>query len=45
MQQDVVLQGEMEPFEGHSSTHGCLTSLRNKPWQKQPGHLSGSVPD
>ena len=23
-------QGELEPFEGHSNTHGHLTSLRNK---------------
>ena len=29
-------QGKMEPFEDHPSTHGCLTSFRNKPQQKQP---------
>ena len=23
-------QGDMEPFKDHPSTHGCLTSLRNK---------------
>ena len=32
--------GEMEPFKQHLSTHGYLTSLRNKPQQKQPGQLS-----
>ena len=30
-------QGEMEPFEEHPSACGLLTSLRNKPQQKQPG--------
>ena len=34
-------QGEMEPFEGDPSNHGHLTSLRNKPYLKQPGQLSG----
>ena len=33
-------QGGMEPFEDHLSTHGCLTSLINKPQQKQPGQRS-----
>ena len=28
--------GEMEQFEDHLSTRGCLTSLRNKPQQKEP---------
>ena len=32
--------GEMEPFKHHQSTHGYLTSLRNKPQQKQPRQLS-----
>ena len=32
-------QGDMEPFEGNPSTCGCLTSLRNKPQQKQSEHL------
>ena len=36
-------QGDMEPFEGNPSTHGCLTSLRNKPQQKQPRQLSASI--
>ena len=29
-------QGDMQPFEGDPYTRGCLTSLRNKPQQKQP---------
>ena len=33
-------QGEIEPFKDHLSTCGCLTNLRNKPQQKQPGQLS-----
>ena len=36
-------QGDMESFEGDPSTHGHLTSLRNKPQQKQPGQLSASI--
>ena len=32
-------QWDMEPFEGDLSTHGHLTSLRNKPQQKQPGNF------
>ena len=32
--QQSACQGEMEPFEDHPSTHGHLTSLRNKPHQK-----------
>ena len=36
--------GEMEPFEDHPSTRGHLTSLRNKPQQKQPGQLSALIP-
>ena len=24
-------KGDMQPLEGNPSTHGCLTSLRNKP--------------
>ena len=28
--------GEMEPFEDDLSTRGHLTSLRNRPQQKQP---------
>ena len=36
-------QGDMEPFEGSPSTCGCLTSLRNKPQQKQPRQLSASI--
>ena len=39
-----VYQGEMEPSEDHPSTHGCLTSLRKKTQQKQPGQLSAPVP-
>ena len=35
-------QGDMEPFEGDLSTRGHLTSLRNKPQQKQPRQLSVS---
>ena len=31
---------EMKLFKNHPSTHGCPTSLRNKPQQKQPGQLS-----
>ena len=37
-------QGDMQPFEGDPYTHGRLTSLRNKPQQKQPGQLSASIP-
>ena len=36
-------QGGMQPFEGNLSTHGCLTSLRNKPQQKWCGQLSASI--
>ena len=36
-------QGDMQPFEGDSSTHEHLTSLRNKPQQKQPRQLSASM--
>ena len=38
--------GEMEPFKDHpiASTHGHLTSLRNKPQQKQPGQPSLPIP-
>ena len=34
--------GEMEPFEDYLSTHGYLTSIRNKP--QQAGQLSVSMP-
>ena len=39
-------QGDMKPFEGdpYAYTRGRLTSLRNKPLQKQPGQLSASIP-
>ena len=37
-------QGDMQPFEGDLYTHGHLTSLRNKPQQKQPRQLSASIP-
>ena len=37
-------QGGMQPFEGDLYTRGRLTSLRNKPQQKQPGQLSASIP-
>ena len=36
-------QEDMEPFKGDPSTHGHLTSLRNKPQQKQPRQLSASI--
>ena len=36
-------QGDVEPFEGDPSTRGHLTSLRNKPQQKQPRQLSAPV--
>ena len=32
-------QGDMKPFEGDPYTRGRLTSLRNKPQQKQPGRV------
>ena len=32
-------QGDMDPFEGDLSTHGCLTSLRNKPQQSRQGNF------
>ena len=34
-----ICQGEIEPFEDHSSTHGHLTSLRNKPKQSNLGNF------
>ena len=37
-------QGDVQPFEGDPYTRGHLTSLRNKPQQKQPGKLSASIP-
>ena len=37
-------QGNMELFESDQSTYGCLTILRNKTQQKQPGQLSASLP-
>ena len=36
--------GKMEPLRDNLSTHGYLTSLRNKPQQKQPGKLSAPIP-
>ena len=36
-------QGDMDPFEGNPSTRGHLTSLRNKPQQKQPRERSASI--
>ena len=36
-------QVDMEPFEGVQNTCGCLTSLRNKPQQKQSGNISASI--
>ena len=32
-------QGYMKPSEGDLYTHGCLTSLRNKPQQSSPGNF------
>ena len=37
-------QGDMQPFEDDLYTRGRLTSLRNKPQQKQPRQLSASIP-
>ena len=37
-------QEDMQLFEGDPYTPGRLTSLRNKPQQKQPGKLSVSIP-
>ena len=42
--QQSACQGDMQPFEGDPYTRGRLTSLRNKPQQKQPGQLSASIP-
>ena len=36
-------QGDMQLFESDPYTRECLTSLRNKPQQKQPGQLSASI--
>ena len=36
-------QGDMGPFEGNPNTCGHLTSLRNKPQQKQPRQLSAPI--
>ena len=38
-----AFQGDMEPVEGNLNTRGHLTSLRNKPQQKQLGQLSASI--
>ena len=38
-------QGDMESFEGNPSTSECLTSLRNKSQEKQPGKFSASTPN
>ena len=38
-------RGDIQPFEGDLYTRGRLTSLRNKPQQKQPRKLSVSIPD
>ena len=38
---EAQVEGEMEPFKDHPSTHVYPSSLRNKPQQKQPAkHLS-----
>ena len=37
-------QGDIQPFEGDPYTRVRLTSLRNRPQQKQPGQLSASIP-
>ena len=37
-------QVDMQSFEGDPYSRGRLTSLRNKPQQKQPGQLSASIP-
>ena len=34
----------MEPFKDHLSTRGCLTSLKNKSQQNQPGKLLAPIP-
>ena len=34
-----VCQADMQPFGGDPYTRGRLTSLRNKPQQKQPGNF------
>ena len=34
---------KLKPFKDDLSAHGCLTSLRNKPQQKQSGQLSAPV--
>ena len=45
LQLAVCLPRDMEPFEGDPSTRGRLTSLRNKPQQKQPRQLSVVISD
>ena len=42
--QPSACQGDMQPFEGDLYTRGRLTSLKDKPQQKQPGQLSASIP-
>ena len=37
-------QGEMEPFEDHLNTCGCLKSLRNQPQHKEARQLLASIP-
>ena len=44
LQPAVCLSRDMQPLEGDPYTRGRLTSLRNKPQQKQPGQLSASIP-
>ena len=35
---------EVEPFNDHLNTRGCLISLGNKPQQKQPEQFSAPIP-
>ena len=37
-------QGNIQPFQGDLDIRGHLTSLRNKPQQKQPGQFSAPIP-
>ena len=39
-----AFQGDMEPFKGNSSTHGCLTNLSNKPQQSSLGNFQHHYP-
>ena len=42
--QSSACQWKVEPFKDHLSICGCLTSLRNKPQEKQPKQCLAPIP-